>query len=106
MTRNEGEHMDATPQIPADPQQISAASALIGDPSQFGRVADDGVVYVRTPEGERAVGSYPGKTAEEALTYFVRKFEALASEVALLAARIKNGALVPSDAHEAVNKLR
>ena len=106
MTRNEGEHMDATPHIPADPQQISAASALIGDPSQFGRVAEDGVVYVRTPEGERAVGSYPGKTAEEALTYFVRKFEALASEVALLAARIKNGALVPSDAHEAVNKLR
>ena len=98
--------MDATPHQPTESNPISAASALIGDPSQFGRVADDGVVYVRTPEGERAVGSYPGKTAEEALTYFVRKFEAAASEVALLAARIKNGALVPSDAHEAVNKLR
>lgn len=98
--------MDATPHQPSETNPISAASALIGDPSQFGRVADDGVVYVRTTEGERAVGSYPGKTAEEALTYFVRKFEAVASEVALLAARIKNGALVPSDAHEAVNKLR
>jgi len=98
--------MDATPHQPTESNPISAASALIGDPSQFGRVADDGVVYVRTPEGERPVGSYPGKTAEEALTYFVRKFEAAASEVALLAARIKNGALVPSDAHEAVNKLR
>ena len=85
---------------------FSPASALVGDPSQFGRVADDGVVYVRTPEGERAVGSYPGKSPEEALAYFVRKFEALASEVALLAARIKSGALVPSDAHEAVSKLR
>jgi len=106
MTRNEGVHMDATPHQPTESNPISAASALIGDPSQFGRVADDGVVYVRTPEGERPVGSYPGKTAEEALTYFVRKFEAAASEVALLAARIKNGALVPSDAHEAVNKLR
>ena len=106
MTRNEGAHMDATPHQPTESNPISAASALIGDPSQFGRVADDGVVYVRTPEGERPVGSYPGKTAEEALTYFVRKFEAAASEVALLAARIKNGALVPSDAHEAVNKLR
>ena len=106
MTRNEGAHMDATPHQPSETNPISAASALIGDPSQFGRVADDGVVYVRTTEGERAVGSYPGKTAEEALTYFVRKFEAVASEVALLAARIKNGALVPSDAHEAVNKLR
>ncbi|CAB5239680.1 unannotated protein [freshwater metagenome] len=84
----------------------SAASALIGDPAKFGRVAEDGTVYVRTSQGEKAVGSYPGKTAEEALQYFVRKFEALASEVALLAARIKSGAMVPSDAHIAVKKLR
>ena len=84
----------------------SAATALIGDPAAFGRVGDDGTVYVRTPEGEKAVGSYPGKTAEEALTYFVRKFESLASEIALLAARIKSGALVPSDAYAAVKKLR
>ena len=26
----------------------------------YGRVADDGTVYVRTADGERAVGSYPG----------------------------------------------
>ncbi|CAB4838435.1 MAG: DUF349 domain-containing protein [Actinobacteria bacterium] len=86
--------------------QASAASALIGDPAAFGRVAEDGTVYVRTSNGEVAVGSYPGKTAEEALTYFVRKFEMLAAEVALLAARIKSGALVPSDAYAAVKKLR
>ena len=85
---------------------FTTASALIGDPSQFGRVADDGTVYVRTSEGERPVGSYPGKTHEEALAYFVRKFEALASEIALLAARIKSGALVPEDALEAVMKLK
>jgi hypothetical protein len=85
---------------------ISAASALIGDPSQFGRVADDGTVFVRTPSGEKPVGSYPGKSAEEALAYFVRKFEALASEVALTAARIKSGAMVPQDAYESVKKLR
>jgi hypothetical protein len=85
---------------------VSAASALIGDPSKFGRVAEDGTVYVITPEGERAVGSYPGKTHDEALAYFVRKFESLASEVALLSARIKSGALVPEDAQAAVAKLR
>ena len=84
----------------------SAASALIGDPAQFGRVAEDGTVFVRTPNGEKAVGSYPGKSAEEALAYFVRKFEALASEVALTAARITSGAMVPQDAYEAVKKLR
>lgn len=84
----------------------SAASALIGDPSQFGRVGEDGTVFVRTTEGEKPVGSYPGKSAEEALAYFVRKFEALASEVALTAARITSGAMVPQDAHESVKKLR
>ena len=86
--------------------QASAASALIGDPSAFGRVGEDGTVYVRTSAGEKPVGSYPGKTSEEALAYFVRKFEMLAAEIALLAARITSGALVPSDAYLAVKKLR
>ena len=86
--------------------QASAASALIGDPSAFGRVGGDGTVYVRTSAGEKPVGSYPGKTSEEALAYFVRKFEMLAAEIALLAARITSGALVPSDAYLAVKKLR
>ena len=84
----------------------TAASALIGDPAQFGRVGEDGTVYVITPEGDKAVGSYPGKSPEEALAYFVRKFEAMASEVALLAARVTSGAMVPSDANSAVGRLR
>lgn len=83
-----------------------AAAALIGDPAKFGRVAEDGTVYVITPSGDRAVGSYPGKSSEEALAYFVKKFEMVASEVALLAARIRSGAMVPSEATGAVNKLR
>lgn len=84
----------------------TAASALIGDPAQFGRVGEDGTVYVITPEGDKAVGSYPGKSPEEALAYFVRKFEAMASEVALLAARVTSGAMVPSDANASVGRLR
>ena len=75
----------------------SAASALIGDPAKFGYVAPDGTVFVKTSTGDKAVGSYPGKSAEEALAYFVRKFESVASEIALLAARITSGAMVPSD---------
>ena len=84
----------------------SAATALIGDPAKFGRVAEDGTVYVKVADGEKAVGSYPGKSPEEALSYFVRKFEVLASEVALTAARITSGAMVPQDAYDAVKKLR
>lgn len=84
----------------------SAAAALIGDPSKYGRVDEAGMVYVQTSDGERVVGSYPGKTPEEALAYFVRKFEVVAAEVALLAARIVSGAMVPDSALQAVNKLR
>lgn len=85
---------------------VSAASALIGDPALFGRVAEDGTVYVRTNDGEKPVGSYPGKSNEEALAYFVRKFEQLASEIALTAARVRSGAMVPSDADQTVVRLR
>lgn len=88
------------------PAPSTPATALIGDPSRFGRVAEDGTVFVQTTDGEKPVGSYPGKTAEEALAYFVRKFEVLASEVVLTAARITSGAMVPQDAYEAVKKLR
>jgi hypothetical protein len=102
------ETLAATSGVLATPTVLgaTAASALIGDPAQFGRVGEDGTVFVRTPIGEKAVGSYPGKSPEEALAYFVRKFEALASEVALLAARVRSGAMVPSDAGVAVNRLR
>ena len=98
--------MSETPSQVASHINPSAATALIGDPAKFGYVAEDGTVFVRTPYGDKAVGSYPGKSPDEALSYFVRKFEALASEVAILGARIRSNAMVPTDAHEAVNKLR
>ena len=91
---------------PKEGKFASPASALIGDPAKFGRVDENGIVYVITPIGEKMVGSYPGKSADEALAYFVRKFEVVASEVALLAARIISGAMVPEDGAAAVKKLR
>jgi hypothetical protein len=106
MTENTIPTESATQSPILAPTIISAAAALIGDPAKFGRVGEDGTVFVITPEGDKPVGSYPGKSNEEALAYFVRKFEAIASEVALLSARIKSGAMVPSDATTAVVKLR
>jgi hypothetical protein len=93
--------IDPTPTAP-----ISAAAALVGDPAQWGYVADDGTVFVRTTDGDRAVGSYPGKSAEEALSYFVRKFETLAAEVALTSARLRSGAITAEDGTSAIKRLR
>ena len=58
-----------------------AASGRALDPASFGRVADDGTVYVRTPDGERVVGQVPDVPAAEALAFFTRRYEALELEV-------------------------
>ena len=68
------------------------------DPASFGRVADDGTVYVRTPDGERVVGQVPDVPAAEALAFFTRRYEALELEVSLLERRVASGALSPDDA--------
>lgn len=58
----------------------------------WGRVDDDGTVYVREGAGERAVGQYPDATPEEALAYYERKFAELEGQVALLEQRLRGGA--------------
>lgn len=62
------------------------------DRAPWGRVDEDGTVYVRDGDGERAVGSYPDASPEEALAYFERKFTELAGQVSLLEQRAKRGA--------------
>ena len=71
-------------------------------PAAFGRVSDDGSVFVVTPEGERLVGQIPDSTPEAALAFFQRRFEALKVEVDLLTQRIMNGALSPDEARKAI----
>lgn len=75
-------------------------------PAAFGRVDSDGTVYVRTSAGERVVGQVPGVPADEALSFFTRRFEALELEVSLLERRIANGALSPDDAVASITKVR
>ncbi len=75
-------------------------------PAAFGRVDGDGTVYVRTSAGERVVGQVPGVPADEALSFFTRRFEALELEVSLLERRIANGALSPDDAVGSITKVR
>ncbi|WP_414686223.1 DUF349 domain-containing protein [Microbacterium sp. LMI12-1-1.1] len=73
----------------------SAAAASAGEP--WGRVDDDGTVSVREADGWRVVGQYPDGSAEEALAYFQRKYNDLASEVTLLEVRHRRGGASASD---------
>jgi hypothetical protein len=62
------------------------------DLNPFGRVDDDGSVYVIEESGERLVGQYPDGSKEEALAYFQRKYTDLAGQLTLLEQRAKRGA--------------
>ena len=75
------------------------------DQAPWGRVDDEGTVYVREGDGERAVGQYPDATADEALAYYQRKYSELQGQVTLLEQRVKGGAAA-SDVAKTVRHLR
>ena len=72
----------------------------------WGRVDDDGTVYVRTSEGERVVGSWQAGAQEEALAFFRRKYDALVTEVELLEKRLRSTDLSAATAMSNIDKLR
>ncbi len=86
-------------------RQVSRTVSEATNETPWGRVDDDRTVYVREGEGERAVGSYPDGTPEEALAYFTRKFADLEGQVSLLEARIARGT-ADGSAADSVAKLQ
>jgi hypothetical protein len=73
-----------------------------GSVHEWGRVDEDGNVFVRTADGERPVGQYPAGTPAEALAFFTERFEALSFEVELLEQRIRSGVMSPEEALQSV----
>ncbi|MDC5695685.1 DUF349 domain-containing protein [Intrasporangium calvum] len=91
-------HPPAAPAVPVITTDHSASAA-------FGRVDDNGTVFVRTKEGEKEVGSYPGATADEALTYFARKYDELYASAVLLEQRLSQPEVPSKDVAEALKVL-
>lgn len=61
------------------------------DPHRFGRVDDDGTVWLITSAGERSIGSWQAGDTEAAYAHFGRRFEDLATEVTLMETRLASG---------------
>ena len=95
----------ATPP-PAPSPALFARSAGAPATSAFGRVGTDGVVFVKTADGEREVGSYPGVSNADALAYFGRKYDELAASLHLLQQRVTHTEMPAKEAADAVSKLR
>jgi hypothetical protein len=94
------------PSAPTPSPALFARSAGAPATSAFGRVGTDGVVYVKTADGEREVGSYPGVSNAEALAYFGRKYDELAASLQLLHQRVSRTEMPAKEASEAAAKLR
>ncbi|OBF65090.1 DNA repair ATPase [Mycobacterium sp. 852002-51971_SCH5477799-a] len=61
------------------------------NPHQFGRVDDDGTVWLISSAGERIVGSWQAGDREAAFAHFGRRFDDLATEVTLMEERLTSG---------------
>lgn len=85
--RNQVQAKPTTPVVP-----IAAA-----DSADWGRVTEDGTVEVREGDNWRVVGQYPDGTSDEALAYFVRKFDDIAFKVHTLEQRHQAGGASASD---------
>jgi len=76
------------------------------DPVKWGRVDPDGTVYLRTDDGERAIGSWQAGAPDEGLAHFARRFDDLLTEAELLAARLSAGGSEPKHALNSARQLR
>jgi hypothetical protein len=99
-------HAPVASGVPSPPPAAPAPDEDRSQDAVWGRVDDEGGVWVRTGEGERHVGSYPGASNDEALAYFGRKYDELAGQVNLLDQRIRNTEMPAKEALASVNKLR
>ena len=63
----------------------------VSDPRRFGRVADDGTVYLITSSGERVIGSWQAGEPDAAFAHFGRRFDDLATEITLMETRLASG---------------
>jgi Domain of Unknown Function (DUF349) len=66
-------------------------AAPSSDPHRFGRVDDDGTVWLITSEGERTIGSWQAGDNEAAFAHFGRRYDDLSTEVALMERRLESG---------------
>ncbi|AGF72688.1 DUF349 domain-containing protein [Corynebacterium halotolerans] len=70
------------------PKTVPVPSPPKNNPAEWGRVAEDGTVFVRTADGEREIGSWQAGTPAEGLAHYGARFDDLATEVELLESRL------------------
>lgn len=76
------------------------------DPRQFGRVDDDGTVWLTAGDEPRQIGSWQAGTPADGLAHYGRRFDDLATEVEILEERLTAGTGDPRKTKTAAVALR
>jgi len=92
---------------PAPPPGVTAVSG--GQSEPWGRVDDNGAVFVRTPGGsepEVKVGEWLAGDPADGIRFYERKYATLSVEIELLEHRVGETGMAPDEAMAAIGKLR
>ena len=85
---------------PADPPTPS-------DSARFGRIAEDGTVFVTLADGtEQPVGQWAAGSEAEGLAFFARKYDDLSGELDLASRRLADGKSSPEQSAAVVKRVR
>lgn len=93
------------PHAAAKPAGAGYSQADIEKAESFGRVDDNGTVYVREGDGEREVGQFPDASKAEALALYARRYLDLKAKLAMFANRLKSNAVKPREINETLATL-
>ncbi|HEY1972306.1 MAG TPA: DUF349 domain-containing protein [Pseudonocardia sp.] len=92
--------------MPSAPAIVHPVIPASHNPSRWGRVDQDGTVYLRTDDGERAIGSWQAGEPDEGLAHFARRFDDLLTEAELLSSRLATGGGEPKHTLSSARQLR
>ncbi len=95
-----------TPAIPTPASLKPPVRPAISQAASWGRVSEDGTVFLKAPEGEVEVGQYAAGTPQEGLTFYARKYDDLVVEIDVIQIRIKDGKASVDAATQVVKKVR
>ncbi len=93
------------PQRAAAPSATGFSEADVKAAEAFGRVGDDGTVYVREGDEEREVGQFPDASKEEALALYARRYLDLKAKLDLFANRLKSNNIKAREIDESIKTL-
>ena len=79
------------PRPTARPTAHPVAAPPHSDPHQYGRVDDDGTVWLISAAGERIIGSWQAGDPEAAFAHFGRRFDDVSTEITLMEERLASG---------------